>query len=63
MVDSVRNVQSVSCSVGWKCVYDVKGRIREHASSHSLCIDGIVLSGTKITFSVNPVKRRVQYDY
>ena len=52
MVDSVRNVDSVLCSVGWKCVYDVKGRIREHASFHSLCIDGIVLSGTKITFSV-----------
>ena len=41
MVDSVRNVDSVSCSVGWKCVYDVKGQIRQHASSHSLCIDGI----------------------
>ena len=41
MVDSVRNVDSVSCSVGWKCVYDVKDRIREHTSSHSLCIDGI----------------------
>ena len=63
MVDSVRNVDSVSCSVGWKCVYDVKGRIRQHASSQSLCIDGIVLSGTKITFSVNPVKSCVQYDY
>ena len=62
MVDSVRNVDSVSCSVGWKCVYDVKGRIREHASSHSLCKDGIVLSGTKITFSVKPVKNHVQYD-
>ena len=47
MVDSVRNVDSVLCSVGCKCVYDVKGRIREHVSSHSLCIDGIVLSGTK----------------
>ena len=44
-------------------MYDVKGRIREHASSHSLCIDGIVLSGSKITFSVNAVKSCVQYDY
>ena len=63
MVDSVRNVDSVLCSVGWKCVYDVKGKIREHTSSHSLCIDGTVLSGTKITFSVKPVKNHVQYDY
>ena len=61
MVDSVRNVDSVSCSVGWKCLYDVKGRIREHASLHSLCI--VYVSGTKITFSVKPVKNHVQYDY
>ena len=44
-------------------VYDVKGRIRERASSHSLWHSGIVLSGTKITFSVKPVKNHVQYDY
>ena len=44
-------------------MYDVKGRIREHATSHSLCIDGTVLSGSKTTFSVKPVKNRVQYDY
>ena len=34
-----------------------------HMSREGGCIDGIVLSGTKITFSVKPVKNHVQYDY